>query len=214
MVKPPWIRPLSPLEVSRTLADDLVPVADDLRMLATEFGVRPYRVFLVWVGWSNVDPATGLAVPEIDSATRNAGFARLLLEREILPTPKLAPFTLQQELRATGLTEAGNIRVTRISASFSEDVLMGTLPEFRHPDHPETLRGDVSFFWEIFEDRPARFRDQYTQQADLPTDRPSYRTRYTVSSKPTLHRGGFHWIVSLTRADGERDRYGQIANGC
>ena len=60
MAKPKSLHALRDSELGRTLVDDLIPVADDLRQLYTEFGGRPYRVFLVWVRWSADEDGDGM----------------------------------------------------------------------------------------------------------------------------------------------------------
>jgi hypothetical protein len=59
-VRNPAIRPLSDWEVDRSLGEDLIDVADDIRQLYTEFGLRPYRVFLVWVRYTADENADGI----------------------------------------------------------------------------------------------------------------------------------------------------------
>lgn len=210
-------------------------VADDIRQLATEFGGRPYRVFLVWTGWTADEDADGrvnFAESQLERAdtgerkfqiwtklgqkifltTEGVGRPVLIREVEILPTPRIQTMAgIAEQTRVEGVTESGGVTVDQISASFSEDVLMGLLPEIRHPSFPETLRPGISFFWEIREERPARYRNPLTAGADLPTDLASARARFHVVGKPTLDRFAFQWSVALTRADGERGRNGEVS---
>lgn len=208
------IRALADHEVRGTLANELVPIADCLRQLMTDFGLRPYRVLLVWVAWSadeNRDGWVRGSELSVDDRARGAGAPTLVFEHEILPTPVVGPFTsTRKDVLSTGNTEDGTITVKQISASYSEDALMGLLPRFRDPQYPESLQKGISFFWEIRENRPARYSDPETKGGTLPTDLPAIRRRYAPNSVGDLKRDAFQWTVTLTRADGERDRFGAL----
>ncbi len=212
--KPPYLRPLRDLEHGRTLADSLVQVADSVRQLATNFGVRPYRVRLVWLRYTQAEfPPGGLPEPEelaLDDMV-GAGGVSLLREIEVLPTPRVQTTdSIGRRLMQTGLSEAGNISISRISRSFSEDVLRGLLPEYRDPAAPEVLAPGIQFFWEVQEDRIQRFSN-IGAGGPLPTDDRAVRRKFQLSGVPFLSGGGAHWSVLLTRADGERGRDGQVS---
>ncbi|TAL46147.1 MAG: hypothetical protein EPN91_00835 [Salinibacterium sp.] len=211
MPAPPTIRPLRDEEVGRTLAERLVPVADSIRQLATSFGVRPYRVYLVWLGFSQDENQNGLVDADelqIDAAV-GAGAVTLLKEIEIVPTPRVRDMSaIRRALLSTGVTEEGSVFIDRITRSLSEDALRGLLPQFRDAKNPETLRSGVSFHWEIREDRPRGLSVQPTLGGDVPTDDRAYRRKFVPTGVP--HLRAVQWQITLERADGERGRNGEL----
>lgn len=214
MAKPPHLRPLRDHEVPASEVECLIDVADDLRQLYTDFGLRPYRVFLVWVEWTADENDDGLVQDEealLDDDEVGIGRPRLVHEVEILPTPLVGDLSgVGKRQDPTGLTESGGISVSQITMSFSEDVLMGLLHPFRDAAHPETLRPGLEFFWEVRENRPAGYRLLNTAGCEAPTDAPAPRRRFHVSGVPMRSAGAFHWTVRLVRADGERGRHGEV----
>jgi hypothetical protein len=104
---------LTPTQAKSTLANRFGPIADRLRQLATNFGIRPYRVFLTWTKWTGVERGQGTEV--------------MLRRAEILPTPLVV--SLDNQVNSpmhAGVLPVGTLRVSRISvASFSRDILLG-----------------------------------------------------------------------------------------
>lgn len=221
---------LKPLSGSGTLTDSLISVVDDARQLYSDFGVRNYRVFLVWVGWTASERAYGLPVvregmsPEeaveavaaidLDPDTIGVGEPTLLCEVELLPTPDVGSLGgIQKSQDAVGLTERGSVTVTQVSARYSEDYLMGLVSPFRDEKFPDSLRPGVDFFWEIREDRSSSFvapgyagaPDQLPGSALTPV-----RRRFHVAATPDRDSSTFQWVVQLRRADGERGRDGSL----
>lgn len=94
-----------------TLAEELGEVADDLRQLYTDEGLRPYRVFVVVVTWSGGEP--------------DRGEARVESEREFLPTPLLDLRPLRKRNRSGGTVERGQCRLTQVSPTMTEDEIQG-----------------------------------------------------------------------------------------
>ena len=93
-----------------TLAQRLIPVADNIRNLNTRFGLRPYKVRIVRVRWSG--GTRGRGVPEVER------------ELDILPTPMVQDLTtLTEVLTPIGLDETGVIGVGEISGSFTDEQL-------------------------------------------------------------------------------------------
>jgi len=146
----PLPRPLTPQQAKRTLANRLIRPADRLRQVATRFGVRPYRVFLVWTTW--------------DGEVRGEGTEREYARVEILPTPKVAELTsLQQAAYGAGVLGTGTLRVDRVSETFSAAQLQGLQIPGRRQD--EDMPRNIDFWYELREDGrgsdepvPARFR--------------------------------------------------------
>jgi hypothetical protein len=88
-------------------------IADNLRQIATDKGIRPYRVFLTWTRWTGVE--------------RGQGDEVLIRRAEILPTPRVTSIDNQTNAAMhAGVMPVGSLRVDRISVvSFTRDVLMG-----------------------------------------------------------------------------------------
>lgn len=215
------------------LGEGLVGVADSLRQLYTTFGLRPRRVFLVWIGWTiDVDgdgasfantppiiregttPEVMLeAIREVDLDRDVVGVGRpvLLREVEILPTPLVSSLTsISKDADAVGATERGTITVSQISASFSEDFLTGLACPFVE-DGREGLLPGVEFFYEIRENRAAGFIDPgFVGQAGRTQEAEPTRRRFAVVGVPERMPDRFEWVVNLRRADGERDRDGSF----
>ena len=190
------LKPLTDHESRTTLAPDLIEVADDIRQLATDFGMRLHRVFLVWLEWPKGE--VGLGKP------------KLCKEVEILPTPRVTGVPAKV-LQMTGLTEQGSIAVDQISGSFSEDILAGIATFSRDGTIPETIKPAVSFFWETQEVRPKGTSHANTVGGEHPTDAPARRRRYHLADVPAFDANAFAWSVGLVRADGERTRVGEPA---
>ena len=130
----PTPKPLSPQEAAHTLAHRFVRRADRLRQLATRFGIRPYRAFLVW--------------SKSDGAEFGAGRTREVRRVEVLPTPKVRP-NLMRTLLSGGIVPTGSVELTEVTASLTYGELTGrTLP----------VSGEVSvpppyeFHWELVDD--------------------------------------------------------------
>jgi len=101
----PDLHPLVIPEAS--LVEQLGSVADDLRQLNTDFGLRSYRVFSVTYEWSGGEPGLGEA--------------RIASQQELLPTPKLGLEPLSKEARAAGLVERGIVTLTEVSPRYTEE---------------------------------------------------------------------------------------------
>lgn len=214
MTKPFGIRPLSDFEVQRADADCLIETADCLRQIATDFGLRPYRIFLVWTQWSADQDADGmLQFDELRLLDREEGVGRqqLVREVELLPTPMITSLNaVRKELKVTGLTERGGIAVTEISMSYPEDILMGLIEPYRRLGDPDNLARGIDFWWEIRENRPEGYRIDGSAGCDFPVEVRQPARRYHVSGTPFRKADDFHWMVALTRADGERRRNGEL----
>lgn len=179
-------QPVTPNEVNSTLAQNLVPVADQIRATVAHLGFMPYRVFLLHVRWTG--------------AQAGEGQPRIISLREITPSPRIRDMNSTSfAMRSTGLAEEGDLSVDRISARFTEDDLIGMTPDLQSPLVPQTLREDVEFYWMVEESRPS-------------TPRPQPRL-YVPSSVPMLIRGGVEWRVALKKRDFNPDRYGQLLLG-
>lgn len=193
----------------------MIECADDIRQLHTEFGGRAYKVSLVWLRWSaDVDGDGMLQGDEryVDDNTVGAGRASLVAEIVLLPVPEVNGLGgIGEDIDVTGNTERGGVTVSQISASFSEDILRGLLPELVDPDRPSVLQDGIQFFYEIQELREAGHVNIGAGACDLgPTPRQPIRRKFVLVSTPTRDPYAFQWTVSLVRADGERKRDGSV----
>lgn len=163
---------LSGFEIDCTLVSSLTPVADCIRDLATQLGARPYRVSLIWTRWSGGE--------------RGIGAEDTVRVEEILPTPKCAPLSsLKLELTEIGLLEAGTIRVTQISARYTEDFLMGK------SGIGEEIPRDQNFYYEV---------------EFLRSDGPGPRRRFIPVNVNSYNPLSFDWTIDLIRAAEDRTR--------
>jgi len=175
-----FVRPLRHDEVRASLMSRLVPSIDKIRQIATDLGLRPYRVYLIHILWSG--DRVGDGHPEEIS------------RREILPTPRIRDMSATTEvLSQFGRVEEGGILVDRISAKFSEDDLMGATPDLIDSDSPRTGKRNAEFFWEVQENRPG-----------CPNPPPR---RFAPAGAPTLMRGGLSWRLPLTKQMVNRSRH-------
>lgn len=178
----PKVRPLTALQARRTLAHRLGPRVDRVRQIATNLGVRPYRVFLTWERWTGRE--------------RGEGKELLVRRTEILPTPKvedLASVTFTPF--AIGMIPVGSLRVSRISvAAFTQDLLTGKMVPKEHEEHiPEPYE----FFYEVVEDGRG--------------DDPAARQKYRLLSAPYRKAGGVHWQIVLEKVSPDMGRDGNPA---
>jgi len=168
----PRPHPLQPFQAKQSLANRLRPTVDRVRQIATDVGVRNYRVFLVWTTF--------------DGESRGEGTERELARVEILPTPKIGELTsLGQNPYAQGFTAVGSLRLERISAGYTESQLRG----LEVPGRGQVLNvpSNIDFWYEIRED--GRGQDQ-----PVPT-------RYRLASSPYRAAGRVAWSVMVERQD-------------
>ena len=143
----PAPKPLSPQQAANSLAHRFAPRADRLRQLATRFGIRPYRCWLVWT------KSSGAGV--------GAGRSTEVSRHEVLPTPKVRT-NLSRTLLSGGIVPMGSVELTEVSASLTYEHLVGRdLPARGEVSAP----GPYEFHWELAEDgrdgsspRPQRYR--------------------------------------------------------
>ena len=91
----------------RSLVEELGEVADDLRQLNTDLGMRPYRVFSVLVEWSGT--------------ARGRGKPTTVREVELLPTPLVDFRPLGKASTSGGKTDRGTARLREISPRYTEE---------------------------------------------------------------------------------------------
>jgi hypothetical protein len=173
------VRPLRTDEVKASLMSTLSPTIDNIRQIAVDLGLRPYRVFIVHVLWTGDKVGGGNPIE--------------LSRREILPTPRIRVMSATSEvLSPFGRVEEGGIVIDRISAKYSEDDLTGKTPDLVDPAMPRTGKRNGEYFWEVQENRPG-----------FPKTIPR---RYIRAAAPTLMRGGSHWRIPLNKQTTDRSR--------
>lgn len=165
----------------RSLAHQLGKVADNIRQsVATRLGVRPYRVFLIHTRWTGEE--------------RGEGEEEVVVEREILPTPRVEDVsTVVDQPYEAGVRARGPVRIDRISVDlFNEDDLCGESDGRRIEDNE-------GFYYEIVEDgRGAKF---------TPSKAAPARRRYRFVSA-NRNADAAEWVVMVERMDEDRDRDG------
>jgi hypothetical protein len=175
--KPATFTALRGVSLRSTLVQRLVPTVDRVRDLATKFGIRPYEIHVVRTRWSGGQRGSGQEVVVQDVA--------------LLPTPKISDLTgLNLRIESIGSIEAGSLRVSRISMTFTEDQLSGRDADGNPPGDDEQV------YYEV-----------YLPGGDG-TLANGKRRRFALASAPWLKPGGVHWQVILERAAGDRDSAG------
>lgn len=175
--KPPTFTDLAGKGIATTLVRKLVPTVDRLRDLNTKFGVRPYVVHVVRTRWSGGARGMGLEVVVQDVA--------------LLPTPRATDLTgLTLQVENIGSIEAGSLRISEISASYTEDQLSGRDANGNPPGPEEQV------YYEV-----------YLPGSDG-TFTSGKRRRFTIRSAPWYAAGKVQWQVMLERAAGDRDAAG------
>lgn len=159
-------------------------LADNLRQLNTKFGARPYRVFMVWTKWTGSE--------------RGEGDERVLLEREILPTPKVESIdTVSMTLFASGVLEMGSVHVTEVSLTLTRDILTGrAIPGLGIVDH---IPQPFEFFYEIREDG----------RGEVGTGVQPARLKFRLAVDPFRAATKPYWTFMLERISEDRSRLGK-----
>lgn len=108
-----------------TLRDDLIPVLDDVRALVDDLGLRQFTVQTRHRSWSGGELGRGTAT---DTDT------------EITPPPKVKLPGPRHQFAEPGVYEAGDLLLSKISATYDEDDLTGGL-------FSGGLSSTEEFFW-------------------------------------------------------------------
>lgn len=120
---------VSEAQAKTTLARDFIGLADDLRDMLTEFGLRSYKVSRVRIDWSG--------------GKRGVGTPVVVFDEPMLPTPKIEMDSLGDLLQPVGYSEQGVVTLSQISGTFSEPDLRG------FASGTESLPPNQEFFYEI-----------------------------------------------------------------
>lgn len=156
------------------LMQALIPCVDQARDVQACLGLRPYTLALVHTCWAGGE--------------RGKGLESVLYEELILPVPKVEGLGgLQRNLRQQGLAEEGQLIVSEISPRYTEDQLVGNLP------NGERIPKDRSFYWEL--------------RLVAAVGTPPVRRRFFPSTVPSLDMARMEWRVQLTKASNDRGRF-------
>lgn len=106
-------------KASRTLVEQLGAVADDLRQLHTDFGMRPYTLHAIRIRWTGGEIGRGEDV--------------VVFDEPLLPTPKTDGISsMTRTSTNAGGEERGDVRVSQISPLYTEDQIQRYFaPELR-----------------------------------------------------------------------------------
>lgn len=189
----PRPRPLTPAELQKALVPRFGRVADNLRQLATKFGARPYRVFLVWTRFDGVPIPEG---PVSDEPERGAGGEVVLQTIEILPTPNVRSLdSIAIDPRTAGVLQMGMLKVSEVSTSLTYEQLKGlAVPGLGVIDH---IPQPYDFFYEVVEDERAGPNQ--------------VRRRYRLATEPFLDAENVQWVFTLEKQSVDRNRDGSSA---
>lgn len=149
-----------------TLVQDLGLVADDIRASVHDIvGTRPYRVMIVRTRWTGTRRGRGEEVVQS--------------EREILPTPRVSGVSsLDWALHPVGRSEEGELELSEISLTYSEDdlFLTGAGPADQ-------------FYYEIRQDSGRRRRAVPTASPELRPGSASWTIRVQIQNNDRTASG-------------------------
>ncbi len=121
--------------LAKSLINKLQPVADNVRDLASKFGLRPYKVSVITTRWTGPNRGEGTEV--------------LVSELVLLPTPAVnGTGDVDASVGSVGTQEIGIVDITEISGRYTEDQLRGYSEDGAPPAR------DVNVWWEIVYPQP------------------------------------------------------------
>lgn len=130
----PTFTKVTPNGLTNSLATAAIPLADALRDLYTQFGLRRYTVSIVTTRWTGARRGVGQEVVERST----------LLQ----PTPLLTDLAGVQEIaQAVGLDEIGSVAITEISGAYSEEILRGLDVEGNPPEPNVQVYYEILFVY-------------------------------------------------------------------
>lgn len=130
--RPQHFTDLSGLDLSKTLARQLICVADGLRDIRTQFGMRPYEVHVKRAKWSG--------------GQRGLGEPYVVSDMTILPTPRIVDLNaLSEAIEMIGTNESGSVSLDEVSGRYTEDQLLGNNVDGSSPGPDEDVYYEVVF---------------------------------------------------------------------
>lgn len=125
-------RPLTADELSRTLTQRLIPVADRIRAVGVRLGTRTYEVRIVRTAWTG--------------EYRGEGMEYVVEEYPLTPTPLVDGLDgIQQSTQDVGQIEQGTVRVSEISGRYSADFLRGWGVNSQPPAQNEQVYYEIRY---------------------------------------------------------------------
>lgn len=132
-------------QAKATLARDFVDLADDLRDMLTQFGLRTYKVSMIRLQWSG--------------GRRGRGAPIIVSEEALLPTPKISSLDALTELvQPVGVDELGAIELTQISGRYTEEQLTGKGVDGSPIPPNEEFFYEIEFFPQAGPSKKRRFQ--------------------------------------------------------
>lgn len=163
------------MDIRKTLVASLVPCVDHIRDLYTSLGARVYEVALIHTRWTGGE--------------RGVGSEEVISDVPLLPTPRVSDLSaVQYQTYSLGGVEQGAINVSEISPRYTEDELMGRLPQGGE------IPLDQNFYWEL--------------RVPVSPGESGERRRFVPVSIPGLDPLRFQWMITLVRAQQDRSRSG------
>ena len=146
---------LNGMDLSRTLARQLIETVDSVRDLATQLGFRPYEVRMVRTKWSGGE--------------RGVGQEFVISDEPILPTPLLMGLDgVTRIVQPVGLDEIGACQVTQISGRYAEGFLTG------NDTDGNPLDPDVQYYFEVVFPTPGSIADGAPRRRFYASSAPTY----------------------------------------
>jgi hypothetical protein len=193
---------LSAQQAQRTLLHRFSPMIDRMRQKLTDYGMRPYNVFLTWTKWHGGE--------------RGEGTETIIRRLPVLPNPSIEDLTgISLQPYSGGVLPVGSVRVSKISMRYAQDLLMGLVlpcdPEASfmsqvHGGPPvdpmmtaiatEEVGEPYEFFYEVVEDGRSN------------GGRPAVRSRFRPLSAPFRDAANAGWIIVLERVSEDMQRSG------
>lgn len=129
------------------LLDDLLSTIDDLRQLATDLGVRQFRVFVEQVTWSGGE--RGVGTPTVVSSE--------LTPAPAVTFPPSSSAAVHYEHTPAGRLEEGDALLTEVSLTYTEAELTGG-----------TIASNVEFRYRLSDGQGQAIPDRYYVPAAPP----------------------------------------------
>lgn len=151
----PKFTQLNGIDLSRTLARQLISTVDSVRDLATQLGFRPYAVHMVRTKWSGGE--------------RGIGQEFVISDEPLLPTPLLLGLDgVSRIVQPVGLDEVGGCQLTQISGRYAEGFLTGT------DEDGNAVDPDVQYYFEIIFPTPGSILDGAPRRRFYAANAPTY----------------------------------------
>lgn len=146
---------LNGMDLSRTLARQLISTVDSIRDLATQLGFRPYEVRMVRTKWTGGE--------------RGVGQEFVISDEPILPTPLVLGLDgVTRIVQPVGLDEVGACQITQISGRYAEGFLTG------NDTDGNPLDPDVQYYFEIVFPTPGAIADGAPRRRFYASSAPTY----------------------------------------